>query len=149
MWTVTLARWSVVRVFVASGSDQPNGVRHRSWSVPLLRIGANPVMLQMTLCRFINLLCFQKSGLCLNETSNDEDEIEFSLTETRCVIWRTHILWQSRHCELQSVEQITDDKLTPYVFEEVEEEEAGDHDRQSKPPAEFSSALEDVQSART
>jgi hypothetical protein len=50
---------------------------------------------------------------------------------------------------LQSVEQITDDKLTPYVFEEVEEEEAGDHDRQSKPPAEFSSALEDVQSART
>jgi hypothetical protein len=88
--------------------------------------------------------CFQKCGFNLNQTNDGEDVRELSIAENDWGKLKVGILFQEYvscddnvvRCEVQTLEQMMDEKFTCGVYEEEE-----DNGGKSEPPATFVSAL--------
>jgi hypothetical protein len=86
--------------------------------------------------------CFQKCGFNLNQTNDGEDVRELSIAKNDWGKLKAGASFQKYvscddnvRCEMQTLEQIMDEKFTSGVSEE--EEDGG----KSEPPATFLSAL--------
>jgi hypothetical protein len=89
--------------------------------------------------------CFQKCGFDLNQTNDGEDVRELSIAKNDWGKLKARVSFQEYvscddnvvRCEVQTLEQMMDEKFTSGVSEE-EEDDGG----RSEPPATFLSALE-------
>jgi hypothetical protein len=97
--------------------------------------------------------CFRKCGFNLNETNGGEDVRELSIAENDWGKLKASVSFQEYascddnvvRCEVQTLEQMMDEKFTSGVSEEEEEEDDGG---ESEPPATFLSALEGIHTVR-
>jgi hypothetical protein len=96
--------------------------------------------------------CFQKCGFNLNQTSDGEDVTELRIAKNDWGKLKAGISFQEYvscddnvvRCEVQTLEQVMDEKFTSGVSEEEEEVDGG----KSEPPATFLSALEGIDTVR-
>jgi hypothetical protein len=97
--------------------------------------------------------CFQKCGFNLNQTNDGEDVKELSIAENDWGKLKAGVSFQEYvscddnvvMCEVQTLEQMMDEKFTSGVSEEEEEDDDGG---KIEPPATFLSALEGIDTVR-
>jgi hypothetical protein len=95
--------------------------------------------------------CFQKCRFNLNQTNDGEDVRELSRAENEWGKLKPHVSFQEYvscddnvvRCEVQTLEQMMDEKFTSGVSEE-DDDDGG----KSEPPASFLSALEGTDTVR-
>jgi hypothetical protein len=95
--------------------------------------------------------CFQKCGFNLNQTNDGEDVRELSIAENDWGKLKASVSFQEYiscddnvfRCEVQTLEQMMDEKFTSGVSEEEEE----DDDGKSEPPT-FLSAPKSIDTVR-
>jgi hypothetical protein len=96
--------------------------------------------------------CFQKCGFNLNQINDGEDVIELRISENDWGKLKAGASFQEYvfcddnvvRCEVQTLEQMMDEKFTSGLYEEEEEDDGG----KSEPPATFLSALEGIDTVR-